>query len=34
MRALLTFLQHCAAEGAAVLVHPWDMMGGERTRAS
>lgn len=25
------FLQHCAAEGAAVLVHPWDMMGGERT---
>lgn len=28
---LVTFLQHCAAEGAAVLVHPWDMMGGERT---
>lgn len=28
---LLTFLQHCAAEGAAVLVHPWDMMGGART---
>jgi len=28
---ILTFLQHCAAEGAAVLVHPWDMMGGERT---
>lgn len=24
-------LQHCAAEGAAVLVHPWDMMGGART---
>jgi aminocarboxymuconate-semialdehyde decarboxylase len=28
---ILTFLQHCAAEGAAVLVHPWDMMGGTRT---
>ena len=25
---MVTFLQHCAAEGAAVLVHPWDMMGG------
>ncbi|MGA7916834.1 MAG: tryptophan 2,3-dioxygenase family protein [Candidatus Acidiferrales bacterium] len=23
---ILTFLQHCADEGAAVLVHPWDMM--------
>ena len=29
--AILAFLQHCAAEGAAVLVHPWDMMGGART---
>ena len=28
---IVTFLRHCAAEGAAVLVHPWDMMGGERT---
>lgn len=28
---IVAFLQHCAAEGAAVLVHPWDMMGGERT---
>ena len=28
---VLAFLQHCAAEGAAVLVHPWDMMGGART---
>ena len=27
---IVTFLQHCAAEGAAVLVHPWDMMGRER----
>jgi aminocarboxymuconate-semialdehyde decarboxylase len=27
---LITFLQHCAAEGAAVFVHPWDMMGSER----
>jgi aminocarboxymuconate-semialdehyde decarboxylase len=29
---IVTFLQHCAAENAAVLVHPWDMMGGERTK--
>ena len=28
---LVAFLQHCAHEGAAVLVHPWDMMGGART---
>lgn len=28
---LVTFLQHCADENAAVLVHPWDMMGGGRT---
>jgi aminocarboxymuconate-semialdehyde decarboxylase len=28
---LVTFLQHCASENAAVLVHPWDMLGGERT---
>ncbi|MBV8496943.1 MAG: amidohydrolase [Gammaproteobacteria bacterium] len=27
---LLTFLEHCAAEDAAVFVHPWDMMGQER----
>ena len=27
---LITFLQHCASEGAAVLVHPWDMMAPER----
>ncbi len=25
-----TFLHHCAQEGAAVLVHPWDMMARER----
>jgi aminocarboxymuconate-semialdehyde decarboxylase len=25
-----TFLQHCADEGAAVLVHPWDMLGQQR----
>lgn len=30
--AILTVLQHCAAENAAVLVHPWDMLGGERTK--
>ena len=27
---LVTFLQHCAAEGAAVLVHPWDMLAPQR----
>jgi aminocarboxymuconate-semialdehyde decarboxylase len=27
---ILTFLHHCAEEGAAVLVHPWDMMSPER----
>ena len=29
---IITFLRHCAAEGAAVFVHPWDMMAGERMR--
>ncbi len=27
---LVTFLHHCADEGAAVLVHPWDMMAPQR----
>jgi aminocarboxymuconate-semialdehyde decarboxylase len=27
---ILNFLRHCASEGAAVLVHPWDMLGGSR----
>jgi aminocarboxymuconate-semialdehyde decarboxylase len=27
---IISFLQHCAAEGAAVFVHPWDMMAQER----
>src|SRR5579863_5816899 len=27
---IITFLQHCADESAAVLVHPWDMMAPER----
>ena len=27
---VVTFLQHCAKEGAAVLVHPWDMMARDR----
>jgi len=27
---ILTFLHHCADEGAAVLVHPWDMLGQPR----
>jgi aminocarboxymuconate-semialdehyde decarboxylase len=27
---IVTFLHHCANEGAAVLVHPWDMLGQSR----
>jgi len=27
---IVTFLHHCADEGAAVLVHPWDMFAQER----
>ncbi len=27
---IVTFLHHCANEGAAVLVHPWDMMASQR----
>ncbi len=27
---IVTFLHHCADEGAAVLVHPWDMLGQPR----
>ena len=27
---IITFLHHCAEVGAAVLVHPWDMMAPER----
>jgi aminocarboxymuconate-semialdehyde decarboxylase len=27
---IVTFLHHCADEGAAVLVHPWDMLGSHR----
>lgn len=27
---VVTFLHHCADEGAAVLVHPWDMLAPER----
>jgi len=27
---IVTFLHHCADEGAAVLVHPWDMLGQSR----
>ena len=30
---IVTFLHHCADLGAAVLVHPWDMMGRERMPA-
>ena len=29
---LITFLQHCASVKAAVLIHPWDMMGGNRMK--
>ena len=28
---VVTFLQHCADEDIPVFVHPWDMLGGERT---
>jgi aminocarboxymuconate-semialdehyde decarboxylase len=27
---MVTFLHHCADEGAAVLVHPWEMFGPDR----
>jgi aminocarboxymuconate-semialdehyde decarboxylase len=27
---IVTFLHHCADEGAPVLVHPWDMLGQQR----
>jgi aminocarboxymuconate-semialdehyde decarboxylase len=27
---IVTFLHHCADEGAAVLVHPWEMFGRDR----
>lgn len=27
---LVTFLTHCANQNIPVLIHPWDMMGGER----
>lgn len=27
---IVTFLHHCAVEGAAVLVHPWDMLAPHR----
>jgi aminocarboxymuconate-semialdehyde decarboxylase len=27
---IVTFLHHCAEQGAAVLVHPWDMMAAQR----
>src|ERR1022692_4281729 len=27
---IVTFLQHCADEGAVVLVHPWEMFGRDR----
>jgi len=29
---IVTFLQHCAGENVPVLVHPWDMMGADRTK--
>ena len=29
---LIAFLQHCAAIGAFVLIHPWDMMGRGRMK--
>ncbi len=29
---IVRFLAHCANEGAPVLVHPWDMLGGDRLK--
>ncbi|MER7502697.1 amidohydrolase family protein [Nonomuraea pusilla] len=29
---IVEFLAHCAAEDMPVLVHPWDMLGGDRMR--
>ncbi len=29
---VVTFLQHCADEDIPVFVHPWDMLGGDRTK--
>jgi aminocarboxymuconate-semialdehyde decarboxylase len=29
---MVRFLAHCAHEGAPILVHPWDMMGGDRLK--
>lgn len=29
---IVRFLGHCAHEGAPVLVHPWDMLGGDRLK--
>jgi aminocarboxymuconate-semialdehyde decarboxylase len=29
-QGVVTFLHHCADQGAAVLVHPWEMFGQER----
>ena len=29
---LVRFLSHCADHGIALLVHPWDMMGGQRMK--
>jgi aminocarboxymuconate-semialdehyde decarboxylase len=29
---LIDFLAHCGREGIPVLVHPWDMMGGDRMK--
>lgn len=30
--ALVEFLHHCAVNDIPILVHPWDMMGGDRMR--
>ena len=29
---LIAFLAHCGREGIPVLVHPWDMLGGDRMK--
>jgi aminocarboxymuconate-semialdehyde decarboxylase len=29
---MITFFQHCASEGIPLFVHPWDMLGADRTQ--
>lgn len=29
---IITFFQHCASEGIPLFIHPWDMLGADRTK--